>query len=345
MNRLELEISQQPEALQRLLAQGWPQVQAIAEELRRRGPRFVLLAARGTSDNAGVYAKYLWGSVNQLPVALAAPSLYTYYGMPPRLTDTLAVGISQSGQSPDIVSVLVDARTQGMPTLAITNNPASPLAATADWVIDLHAGEEKSVAATKTYTTELLAVAMLSAALAQDDSMHAQMDAVPNAVAGALSLDDTIRLRAERYRYVGHVSMIGRGYNYATALEAAIKLKELTYTPTTPYSTADFLHGPIASIGEGSCVLVAAPTSVLDADLDAVVADLDQRGAELVVISDRAALLSRADLPLRLPISLPEWLSPIAAIVPAQLLAYRLAEARGLNIDQPRGLHKVTETR
>ncbi len=345
MNRLELEIHEQPQVLQDLLAAGWADVQAIAQEIRRRGPKQVLIAARGSSDNAAVYAKYLLGAKNRLPVALASPSLYTYYGVAPRLSDTLVIGISQSGRSPDIVAVLADAREQGMATLAITNEPESPLAQTADAVIDLRAGEEKSIAATKTFTTELLAVAMLSAALAEDEGMHAMLDSVPQAVTDVLTLDETIARRAERYRYVEHVTVIGRGYNYATAFEAALKLKELTYTTTTPYSSADFMHGPIASMGVGSCALVIAPSGALDADMDALLAELTRRSAELIVISDREALLSQASLPLPLPDRLLEWLSPIPAVVPAQLLAYRLAQARGLDVDQPRGLQKITETR
>lgn len=345
MNRLEIEIREQPEVLAGLLEQGWPQVQEIAAGLRQRDVRHVLIAARGSSDNAATYAKYLLGSVNRLPVALAAPSLYTYYGTPPRLSDTLVIGISQSGRSPDIVSVLADARQQGQATLALTNNPASPLAATADWTIDLRAGEEKSVAATKTYTTELLAVAMLSAALADDATMRAQLTAAPGKVGDALGLDAVIRQRAERYRYADHVSVVGRGYNYGTAFEAALKIKELTYTATTPYSNADFLHGPIASVGVGSCVLLVAASGVLDADMTAMLQALLERGAELIVISDREELVARANLGLQLPTGGPEWLSPLVAVVPAQLLAYRLAEARGLNVDQPRGLNKVTETR
>jgi len=345
MNRLEIEIREQPDVLTGLLAQGWPQVQAIAAALRQRNPRHVLIAARGSSDNAATYAKYLLGAVNRLPVAMAAPSLYTYYGAPPRLCDTLVIGISQSGRSPDIVSVLDDARQQGQPTLAITNNTVSPLAAVADWTIDLRAGDEKSVAATKTYTTELLAVAMLSVALAGDDERHAELAGVPALVRQALALDDIIRQRAERYRYVGHVTVVGRGYAYGTAFEAALKIKELTYTATTPYSTADFLHGPIASVGAGSCVLLVAPGGVLDADMTALLQALQERNAELIVISERKELLAAAHLGLRLPAGVPEWLAPLVAVVPAQLLAYRLAEARGLSIDQPRGLNKVTETR
>jgi len=255
------------------------------------------------------------------------------------------MGISQSGQSPDIVAVLADAREQGLPTLAITNDAASPLARAADAVIDLRAGEEKSVAATKTYTTEPLAMAMLSAALAEDEAMRTQLESAPQAVADALTLDAVIKQRAERYRYLEHITVLGRGFNYGTAFEAALKLKELTYTTTTPYSSADFMHGPIASLGSGSCALVIAPSGVLNADMGGLLAELEGRGAEMIVVSDREMLLCRANLALRLPAGTPEWLSPLPAVVPAQLLAYRLAEARGLNIDAPRGLQKVTETR
>lgn len=345
MNRLEQEIREQPQAMSRLLTTGWSDVQAIAQKIRARAPRQVLIAARGSSDNAAIYAKYLLGSKNRLPVALATPSLYTYYQATPRLGDTLVIGISQSGRSPDIVAVLADAREQGMFTLAVTNDSASPLAEAAHGVIDLRAGDEKSVAATKTYTNELLAVAMLSAALGEDHEMRAMLDTAPQAVGETLGLDALISTRAERYRYVQHVSVIGRGYNYATAFEAALKIKELTYTATTPYSSADFMHGPIASIGAGGCTLVIAPDGILNVDMDALVAELKQCLAELIVISDREALLGQAHLPLHLPAGVPEWLSPITAVVPAQLLAYRLAQARGLDVDQPRGLRKVTETR
>ncbi len=345
MSLLHDEISQQPDVLRRLLTEEAGNIAAIAEQIRRLDVRMVLVAARGTSGHAGAYARYLWGSVNRLPVAMAAPSLYTLYERPPQLRDTLVVGISQSGKSPDIVSVLQDARQQGMPTLAITNATASPLAQTADFVIDCRAGEERAVAATKTYTAQLMAVALLSAALAGDENMRAQLERVPEAVAATLGLDEAAAQTAERYCHVQHMAMVGRGYNYASALEIALKLKELTYTSTMGYSSADFLHGPIAVVQQGYPVLLVAPAGAPYAGLADLAHDLAARGADLSIISDQPAILSCAQRPFELPVPLEEWLSPITAIVPGQLLGYRLALARGLDAEHPRGLNKVTETR
>lgn len=182
MQQLIGEIMEQPQVLERLLEQEYPHMCEIAGALRGREIHQVLIAARGSSDNAATYAKYLLGARNRLPVALAAPSLYTIYGAPPRLRDTLVLGISQSGTSPDIVAVIEDARQQGMPTLAITNATASRLAAAAQWVVPLGAGEERSVAATKTYTAELMALALLSVALAADQALIEKLRAIPEAV-------------------------------------------------------------------------------------------------------------------------------------------------------------------
>ena len=182
MQQLIGEIMEQPQVLERLLEQEYPHMCEIAGALRGREIHQVLIAARGSSDNAATYAKYLLGARNRLPVALAAPSLYTIYGAPPRLRDTLVLGISQSGTSPDIVAVIEDARQQGMPTLAITNATASRLAAAAQWVVPLGAGEERSVAATKTYAAELMALALLSVALAADQALIETLRAIPEAV-------------------------------------------------------------------------------------------------------------------------------------------------------------------
>jgi len=344
MGRLLDEIREQPDVLQQLIANEWANIQEIARQISARDVRFVLIAARGTSDNAATYAKYLWGNVNRLPVALAAPSLYTLYERPPRLRGALVIGISQSGMSPDIVSVMQDARQQGMPTLAITNAPASPLARAAEFVIDCHAGEERSVAATKTYTAQLLAVALLSAALAQDATMHAQLARVPEAVAATLTLDACIAQAAERYCFVESMAVVGRGYNYASALEIALKLKELTYTSTTPYSSADFLHGPIAIVQRGFPVLLAAPSGAAYPALLELATELAARQAEQIIISDRPEILSHAQRALRLPMPVDEWLSPLIAVIPGQLLGYHLALTRGLDPERPRGLSKVTET-
>lgn len=345
MGQLYDEIQEQPDVLRRLIAQESANIQDIAGQLAKRDVRLVLIAARGTSDNAATYAKYLWGNVNRLPVALAAPSLYTLYERPPKLSGALVVGISQSGMSPDIVSVIEDARQQGMPTLAITNAPDSRLARASEFVIDCHAGEERSVAATKTYTAQLMAVALLSVALADRAAMRAQLERVPEAVAATLMLDETVAQAAERYCYAENMAVVGRGYSYATALEIALKLKELTYTSTTPYSSADFMHGPIAIVRRGFPVLLVAPAGKAYPIMVGLAGELAARQAEQIIISDQPEVLVFAQRPLRLPVELDEWLSPMTAVVPGQLLGYHLALTRGLDPERPRGLTKVTETR
>ena len=255
---LRMEIFEQAGVLSRLLADQMQPIESIARQIKRLSPAYVFLAARGTSDNAGRYANYLWGSMNGLPVALATPSLFTYYQRPPQLKGALVVGISQSGQSPDIVSVLEEGRRQGCPTLAITNEPGSPLAQTADFVIDIQAGVEKAVAATKTFTAELMSVAMLSVALNDDASNRQEFTRIPGWVEQVLSMDEQIARIAERYRYMNQCVVIGRGYNYATAFEWSLKLKELTYVVADPYSPADFQHGPIAMVESGFPVMAVA---------------------------------------------------------------------------------------
>ena len=342
---LHEEIFEQADVLERLLHDQWAHVVEIAADIRAQSPGYVFLAARGSSDNAGRYANYLWGSLNGLPVALAAPSLFTYYQAAPVLKNALVVGISQSGQSPDIVSVLEEGRRQGCRTLAITNLSASPLAQAADYVIDIQAGVEAAVAATKTYSASLMVIAMLSAALRQDDAQHEALAQAPGWVRQALALDEQIAHMAERYRYMSHCVVIGRGYNYATAFEWSLKLKELTYVVAEPYSSADFQHGPIAMVDRGFPVMAAAPGGRVFADTLALLERLRTRlQAELVVISDQPEALALAQSPLALPPGIPEWLTPLAAIIPAQLFAYHLTRAKGLDTEAPRAIQKVTET-
>lgn len=343
---LESEIREQPAALARLLDLQTEPVSKLAMRLRRERIEFVVVAARGTSDNAGLYAKYLWGACNGLPVALAAPSLFTSYGKPPTLRRALVVAISQSGQSPDIVAVLDEARRQGAPTLAIVNDPASPLARAADFVLDVCAGPEEAVAATKSYTAQLMAVAMLSAALGQDDERWRTLARVPGLVEQALALDSLVATRAERYRYMAHCVVLGRGYNYATAFEWSLKLKEMAYVIAEPYSSADFQHGPVALLERGFPVLAVAPGGAVFEDTYLLLQRLvHEKQVELLAISDREEVLALANTRLPLPGPVPEWASPIVSIVPAQLLCMHLTRAKGYDAEAPRGLRKVTLTR
>ena len=339
---LEQEIKSQPGVIARLLEREMQHVTQVVAQL----PSFdyALIAARGSSDYAATYAQYAWAGVAGYPVALAAPSLLTMYHAAPRLASALVVGISQSGQSPDILAVLEEGKRQGRPTLAITNDGASPLAALADHVIELHAGSEQSVAATKTYTAELAVMAMLAAALSGDARNMDALQRLPEAIEKTLQLFAPIAQHVERYRYMDRCITIGRGYNYATSFELALKLKELTYVMATAYSSADFRHGPIATVENGLPVFLVMPTGATFDDMLELAKDLQQRGAELLVISESKDALSLARTALPISPGIPEWLSPLSAIIPGQLVALHLALAKGLNPDVPRGLQKVTRT-
>lgn len=340
------EINEQPDRIKHLLTSQRKNVEKIAAEIQKRDIRYVFLAARGTSDNAGRYANYLLGAVNRLPLALATPSLFTYYKKPPMLKNALVVGISQSGKSPDIVSVLEEGQRQGCMTLAITNESKSPLAHASDFILDVHAGPEKAVAATKTYTAELMAVAMLSAALSGNKKQWVELGRVSGWMKQALQQSDFISEASQRYRYIDQTVVLGRGFNYATAFEWALKMKELTYIIAEPYSSADFAHGPIAMVESGYPVFaVAAKGKVFDSMLGMLQRLREQISAELVIISNDKRALSLAQVPLRIPAETPEWLSPLVGILPAQLFAYHLTVAKGYNTEQPRSIRKVTETR
>jgi glucosamine--fructose-6-phosphate aminotransferase (isomerizing) len=344
MSQVETEIREQPAALATLLKDGRATAEAIAAHVRAFAPRYVVIAARGSSDNAARYAQYIFGAHNRLSVCLATPSLFTFYDAAPSLAGALVLGVSQSGQSPDIVAVVESGRRQGALTVAITNDPSSPLALAAEHTLPLLAGEERAVAATKTYTAQLCALAMLSVALRGEEAGWAELGRVPGFVEQAIELSVGMDHRVARYRYADHFVVVGRGYNYATAYEVALKMTETSYIVVEPYSQADLLHGPMAMIDRGFPALLVAPSGRVLSDLAEVAVRLEGRGAELVAVSDDPVILARARTQLPLPTGVPEWVSPMVAVVPGQLFAVALARARGLDPDQPRGLSKVTET-
>ena len=342
---LRSEILDQPRVLSQILSAHLESILSVAREIGRRDFEFAFLAARGTSDNAGLYAKYLWGIRNRLPVALAAPSMFSIYQSAPNLRRALVVAISQSGQSPDIVAVVQEGRRQGAVTLAVTNDAGSPLALAAEFVIDTNTGPEKSVAATKTYTAQLAAIALLSAGMEGRAEWLKELEHLPGWVDEALRLESQIEGAVPRYRDMKQCVALGRGFNYATAHEWSLKLKELTYVVAEPYSAADFQHGPLAILDRGFPVLAVAPEGAVLADmLDTLQRVSTSFGVDLTVISNAAQALQLATTPLPIPSDTPEWLSPIVAIVPAQLFSYHLARAKGIDVEHPRGLQKVTRT-
>ncbi len=343
---LHSEILEQPERLEGLLRSQRKTVEEIAKAVVKRGISYMFLTARGTSDNAGRYANYLLGGMNGLPLALATPSLFTYYHKPPRLHGALLLGISQSGQSPDIVSVMEEGRRQGCMTLAITNAPDSPLAKAAEFVLDMQVGPELAVAATKTYTAELMSIAMLSAALNPQGVQWDALGKVPSWVRQATEHDEAIRAAVERYKYVNHCVVLGRGYNYATAFEWALKLKELCYVEAEPYSPADFQHGPIAMVERGFPVMAMVVAGPVADSLLSMLKELKQELlAEVLVVSNLPEALSLSKPSFALSNDIPETLTPLVGIVPGQLMAYHLTQVKGYDPEKPRTIQKVTETR
>ena len=338
------ELAEGPAVVAGLLDRAMGPIAAVAREVRARDIDLVLIAARGTSDHAAVYAQYVLGARNGLPVALAAPSLTSVYGRPPRLRNALVLGISQSGRSPDVVAVLDDARRQGAVTVALTNDPSSELAGAAAWLIELGAGPERAVAATKTYVAEVALLAMLSAAITGDPTSEAELRALPDVMRAALEVEDVVADIATGWASEDRCAILARGFQYATAREWALKLKELAYILADPYSVADFEHGPIALVDPGFPVIAVATAGPLLADMHALLGRLRTARARLLVLSDDPTLCALGD-GIPVPAGVPEWLAPIVTILPAQLFAWHVARARGLDTEAPRTISKITLTR
>lgn len=344
-NLMQREILQQPEIIANLISSQLANTHEIARDIKGKFSA-VLIAARGSSDNAARYAQYLLGIQNRLQVSLATPSIFSIYSSPPLIKDTLVIGISQSGMSPDIVSVLTEANQQGCPTLAITNDINSPLANAADYTLPISAGQEKAIAATKTYTATLSALALLSCAL--DDRGKSQklteLQAIPDFISNTITRSSALLDRVERYRYMEQCAIISRGYNYATCYEIALKIKELTQVVAEPYSSADFLHGPIATVKPAFPVLLILPKGRIFENLAELLRKLKELSAETIIITNDKEIDHLANLCFEVPPEIPEWLTPIVCVIPGQLFAMRLAIEKGLNPDKPIGLSKVTET-
>jgi glutamine---fructose-6-phosphate transaminase (isomerizing) len=340
---LEAELREQPEALARLLERQGPRAHEVASLFAGDDVRYVLIASRGTSSNAARYAQYLLGRAHRVPVMFATPSLYTIYEQPPRLDGAVVLGISQSGASPDVVAVLEEARRQGRPTAALTNDADSALAHAADAVLPLEAGAERAVAATKTYLNSLGAVALLFAAV-DGGTASDELAGMPERLARQIELSFATAPPLDEYADAIGATVIGRGVLYGTAFEIALKIRELSGLVVEAYSPADLLHGPIAAIPERWPVVLVAPSGPARASVEELIEPLQERGARLVVVSDVEATLALAHTRLPIVPGVSEWLSPLTAVIPGQVTALRLAKLRGRDVDHPAGLSKVTLT-
>ncbi|MFJ7942464.1 SIS domain-containing protein [Streptomyces sp. NPDC096354] len=337
------EMAEQPEVLRRILDRGAPGIRAVAAEIAAKNPRFVLLTARGTSDNAALYAKYLLEIRLGLPCGLASMSTTTAYGAKPDLRDVLVITVSQSGGSPDLVASTRAAREAGAITLAVTNNPDSPLAAVSEHHIDILAGPEKALPATKTYTASLLSLYLFVEGLRGADGAAAAI--LPELAEAVLARKDEIKGLASRYRFAERMVITSRGYGYPTAKEAALKLMETSYIPALSYSGADLLHGPLAMVDNISPVIAVVTDGRGGEALQPVLDRLRGRGADLFVVGPKPQV-EAASAGFVLPTAgVAEEVQPILEILPLQLLAYEVTIARGQDPDAPRALAKVTETR
>ncbi len=355
MSTMRDEICQQPAAIERTLKAEWERAGKLRSYFERNPVRLIVLAARGTSDNAAQFGRYLLEITTGIPVSLAAPSVYTLYPSRINLKDAVVVGISQSGESTDTNLVLESAKAEGAFTVGVTNESESTLAKLADETFLVRAGKEKSVAATKTYTGQqtclyLLAHA-LGASLGLDDLMR-----IPDWASAALALEGELRERAERYCFMRHAVCVGRGLNYSNSFEFALKLMETCYVVAERFSPADLLHGPIAMLEQSFPSFLFCPAGVTWKPMLELYAKLQPIGAETVIITDKSnravenlAGLRQPPLAIPAPLSestkrLPEDIyTPIPYIIPAQLFAASLAEVKNLDPDKPRSLNKVTQ--
>ena len=348
---MRTEIDEIPAVIERALREGAAEIGHVAEIIRARRPRTVVLAARGTSDHAAIYGRYLIEAELRLVTALAAPSILTLYGRQPDWSETLVLGVSQSGQSHDIAAVVAAARESGALTVSITNDARSPLATASEHVLDCRAGPERAVAATKTYVAELALIAALVASVSDDGALQEALERVPAAL--SVSLDGSIAWLAASEPLITSLAVaeralvVSRGYNYATALEVALKLKETGRLFAEGYSAADLLHGPVALAGPVVPTLVFRPDGPVGSTLDETIGRVAASGAPTWVIGGRvaAADCSRAGSALALASKLPEPVTPLAYVIPGLLVAEAVARRRGLDPDAPAGLTKVTRTR
>ncbi|MGQ9879937.1 MAG: SIS domain-containing protein [Armatimonadota bacterium] len=344
-HHMHREIHEQPQVIRTVAEKGEYSARALAQAIRDRGIQFAMISARGTSDNAALYTKYRFEIEAGIPVASAAPSIFTLYSGQLNLSRALVLGISQSGKAQDVVEVVSAARAAGALTAAITNDPSSELAQVAEHVLLCHAGEERSVAATKTYTATLANVALLVDALVGRPRIGEDLEQAAQGMEQVLAMEESIELLTERYRYMTACMVLSRGYNFCTAHEAALKMMETGYVIARAYSAADFLHGPIAVVDTGFPCFIYVPNGSAYATMLQLTAKLRERGAEIVVVSCNPEILRLATRMIALPCDVAERISPLVYIVVGQLFAFHLSETRGYDPDRPRGLSKITITR
>ncbi len=339
------EILEQPVALERCHVKNAPVIKEIVMAAKGKNIRQVVLAARGTSDHAAVYGKYVIELLLGIPVSLSASSIFTIYQGNLNFENCMVIGISQSGKAADVLEVMRSARRNGAVTVGITNNAESEIAHESEFFLNCEAGLEKSVAATKTFGTQLFLLAALAAEWAENKDIQGEIYRLPERIPQVFGVADAIDSKVERYRFMNECFVLARGINYAISLEAALKIQETTYVRAKAFATSDFQHGPIAMIDRDIPVFIFAPDGPSLKDVTGMIEKMRNEQIETIVISNREDILDMGVTSFRIPDTANDIISPFFNVIVAQMFACKLSLAKGLNPDSPRGLNKVTVTK
>lgn len=345
MTKMWDEIHQQPAVLERCFSTNKKTIEELINEIHKRNISSIVIAARGSSNHAATYGKYIIEMNLGIPVALAAPSIFTIYGGELNLANSLVISISQSGQAADVIEVTKSANRQGAITTAITNSPGSPLANVAKFHLYCDAGSEQSVAATKTFTSQMYLLARLTAEWARDSHMKNELSYVPQKISDILETAGEIGKHTVRYRFMNECFVLARGVNYPIALEAALKIQETCYVRAKAFATSEFQHGPIAMVDKDLPVIILAPDGPSYPYMREITSRLKQKQVELIIISNLKDMLDSATCAFPIPQTNNDIISPFFNVVTAQIFACQLSVAKGLDPDKPRELSKVTITR
>ena len=336
------EIMEEPEILRSCAGDNQQTIDKIVAEIKMKEIRHVVICARGTSDNAAIYGKYVFEILTGIPVMLAAPSILTMYKCDVDLKDSLVIGISQSGQTEDVSEVIKASRRQGALTVGISNTAGSPLLQCAEYTLNCSARLEKSVAATKTFLSEMYLLLLIAVSLSENKDVEAQILALPEGLNKLLATAETIKNIAQRYRFMKECFVLARGLNYPVALEAALKIQETTYIGAKAFAISDFYHGPLAMVQEDTAIIVFAPKGPSFEEASIFIEKMKDTGADILVISDDEDICKQGNASLLMPVSGSDIITPFYNAAAAQMLACQLATVKGNNPDQPRGLRKVT---
>lgn len=345
MSNMWNEIMEQPAVLKKCLSVNEDTLNKIVAEIKEKKLEFIIIAARGTSDHAATYAKYMFETLTGLPVVLAAPSVVTTYKSRLAMKNALVIGVSQSGAAKDVAAILEEANESKTTTVSITNFADSLLAGASKYSLLCSAGVEKSVAATKTFTSQLILLGMLAAKLADNTQVQNLLKSAPDYVEKTIStVSEPIKKISLRYRFMDECIVLARGLNYAVALESALKIKETTYVRASAYAASDFHHGPMAVLQKDMPVIVYAPTGPSLKDMHEMISILKEAEADILIVSDDDETCKLGNCFIKTPSTGSDFISPFVNTVVAQLFACSLAAVKGLNPDAPRMLHKVTVT-